>query len=458
MASREQEQTWWEDWLQTAKEKTTEAYELVKNDLEEFSKVMKADTSSAVVKTADTITENIKPENLAENSSAVSEQLKHGLHNMLRGLTSVAAAAATSGTVQDDVVEIAAPPSGRGVDAVFNPMQARLYKIQVNPDTYCREPEGIPDEFECWLMTFDLDLFKDEVSDLLVSNQKLRSLYTRLVPAVVSHAEFWQRYFYNVHQLEVDEIRKTGLKERAGTAGMQEDIGWEDDDEEWSIVTNQSAIPSNDEPAKLVIDQFPQPSEMESMMPTAKSDCSPVYLLSSDLERLGTVDDGSGEANTNTASVSTDKPPVTRKDAEVNENACERTLTSEAQVNLEAHTLDTTTSHTTVEVPTEEPNDAESCARDIEETKAHESLVSPADVDEDARELKTKDKGDMVVVGSGVSSDTSESNPTKEAASLDDWDEDLDMTDAELSLAQEAAQQLLASGGVNEEDEWENWD
>ena len=35
------------------------------------------------------------------------------------------------------------------------------------------------------------------------------------MPSEVAHADFWQRYFYKVHQLEQDEARKAELKKRA---------------------------------------------------------------------------------------------------------------------------------------------------------------------------------------------------------------------------------------------------
>ncbi len=47
------------------------------------------------------------------------------------------------------------------------------------------------------------------------------------VPSEVSHASFWQRYFYQIHQLERDEQRKAELMRRAEDA--QEELEWDDD-------------------------------------------------------------------------------------------------------------------------------------------------------------------------------------------------------------------------------------
>ena len=45
----------------------------------------------------------------------------------------------------------------------------------------------------------------------------------------MSHQDFWRRYFYKVHQLELDEARKQALMKRAERANVKEDsICWDD--------------------------------------------------------------------------------------------------------------------------------------------------------------------------------------------------------------------------------------
>jgi len=90
-----------------------------------------------------------------------------------------------------------------------------------------------------------------------------------------------------------------------------------------------------------------------------------------------------------------------------------------------------------------------------------EMLPSPSQVPET---LKVKDKGDMVYVGSDRNTPSSDST-NKESSSLDDdWEKefDLEVTEEDLRLAQEAAKMLKEKGviadGDDEENEWENWD
>ena len=48
------------------------------------------------------------------------------------------------------------------------------------------------------------------------------------VPSEVSHADFWHRYFYKLHQLDQDEARKAALMKRADVVQEQLDLEWED--------------------------------------------------------------------------------------------------------------------------------------------------------------------------------------------------------------------------------------
>lgn len=59
--------------------------------------------------------------------------------------------------------------------------QAQLHAIQIDPGTYLTAPSGPKEAFEKWLTTFDQDSCKGDISELLVANVEVRSLYTQLV-------------------------------------------------------------------------------------------------------------------------------------------------------------------------------------------------------------------------------------------------------------------------------------
>uniref|UniRef100_A0A8C4LVD1 BSD domain containing 1 n=1 Tax=Equus asinus TaxID=9793 RepID=A0A8C4LVD1_EQUAS len=163
---------WWRSWLQQSyqavKEKSSEALEFMKRDLTEFTQVVQHDTACTIAATA----------------SVVKEKLA-----------------------------------------------ARLYSLQSDPATYCNEPDGPPELFDAWLSQFCLEEKKGEISELLVGSPSIRALYTKMVPAAVSHSEFWHRYFYKVHQLEQEQARRDALKQRAEQS-ISEEPGWEEEEEE----------------------------------------------------------------------------------------------------------------------------------------------------------------------------------------------------------------------------------
>ncbi|CAI9727357.1 Hypothetical predicted protein [Octopus vulgaris] len=209
---------WFSSWIQSAKEKSSTAFEFVKRDLAEFSTVIQSDTSKAVSMTRSTISENLKAENAVVAKSKMQESFSHFLHGISKAL---------------EVVEL--PESINGTDetktAVYDRAQARLHAIQVDPGTYCNPPSST-DKFTEWLKTFELENEKGSISELLVSNANIRALYTNLVPTTVSHTEFWHRYFYKIHQLQQDEARKLALMKRADEC-KDDAFSW-DDDEDWS--------------------------------------------------------------------------------------------------------------------------------------------------------------------------------------------------------------------------------
>lgn len=48
------------------------------------------------------------------------------------------------------------------------------------------------------------------------------------MPSQVSHACYWQRYFYKVHKWQLEQERKAELVRRAETCNEQKDLGWDE--------------------------------------------------------------------------------------------------------------------------------------------------------------------------------------------------------------------------------------
>uniref|UniRef100_A0A2K5SBE6 BSD domain containing 1 n=1 Tax=Cebus imitator TaxID=2715852 RepID=A0A2K5SBE6_CEBIM len=163
-----------------------------------------------------------------EGSSGATEKMKKGLSDFL-GVISDTFAPSPDKTIDCDVITLMGTPSGTAEP--YDGTKARLYSLQSDPATYCNEPDGPPELFEAWLSQFCLEEKKGEISELLVGSPSIRALYTKMVPAAVSHSEFWHRYFYKVHQLEQEQARRDVLKQRAEQS-ISEEPGWEEEDEE----------------------------------------------------------------------------------------------------------------------------------------------------------------------------------------------------------------------------------
>lgn len=76
--------------------------------------------------------------------------------------------------------------------------EARLNAIQHDPNTFQKEPTGRPEDFEAWLLMFDVNQKRQEMERLLDSVDVIQEFYDKFVPLAVTHNEFWQRYFYRV--------------------------------------------------------------------------------------------------------------------------------------------------------------------------------------------------------------------------------------------------------------------
>ncbi|XP_036710405.1 BSD domain-containing protein 1 isoform X2 [Balaenoptera musculus] len=203
---------------------SSEALEFMKRDLTEFTQVVQHDTACTIAATASVVKEKLA----TEGSSGATEKMKKGLSDFL-GVISDTFAPSPDKTIDCDVITLMGTPSGTAEP--YDGTKARLYSLQSDPATYCNEPDGPPELFDTWLSQFCLEEKKGEISELLVGSPSIRALYTKMVPAAVSHSEFWHRYFYKVHQLEQEQARRDALKQRAEQS-ISEEPGWEEEEEE----------------------------------------------------------------------------------------------------------------------------------------------------------------------------------------------------------------------------------
>ncbi|XP_064486266.1 BSD domain-containing protein 1-like isoform X1 [Ornithodoros turicata] len=185
---------WWNSWLESAKEKSTAAYEFFKRDLTEFSTTVQQDTVTAVSSTAAFVRDKLR----LDDEESVTTKAKEGISTLIG---TISEALSPSWDPADDELSVIKNHEIIPVER----WQASLHSILVDRNTYCHEPDCPPEVYESWLETFNLEEHKEEVAEILVNYDEAHQLYNELVPSAVSHEEFWERYFFRVFQLREAE-------------------------------------------------------------------------------------------------------------------------------------------------------------------------------------------------------------------------------------------------------------
>ncbi|KAL4624141.1 BSD domain-containing protein 1-like [Arapaima gigas] len=436
---------WWGGWFQQSfqavKDKSVEAYEFLKRDLAEFSSVVQHDTACSIVATASAVRSKLA----VEGSSETTEKVKKSISNILGVITDTLAPPPDK-TIDCDVITLMATPAGTTEE--YDSMKARLYSLQADPATYCNEPDGPPEQFDTWLSGFSLEEKKGEISDLLVSSPSIRALYTKMVPAAVSHSEFWQRYFYKVFQLDQEEARRVALKQRAEQTAHSEALGWEEEEEDEFLGAASASHLDFVPPSKGPPGQVPDPTSVVL-----------VSAMSSDQE----VDHGDAgsesvslptqlERNAEPRKVSTGPEELSQKLSEASLDGRE----SEASMGRRNGQLQSQGSDAEQAVNATASRGIAAAAA-AGKTGEETTLVRAA-----TRPDTVRDDGPQDLRVFELNSDSGKSTPSnngQKGSSTDvseDWEKDfdLDMTEEEVQLA---LSKVNTTGELDDED-WENWD
>jgi hypothetical protein len=165
--------SWWSNsfnsLIQTAKEKTKTALELIKTDFDEFTTTMTSDTNTLLTQITNiNIAETVNPllSNL-NNTFSVSDDDGYGGFDSSR-------------TQSGDMARPSSQQSGVPSTSIYDRYLNELRLLQSNQQTYLSDPS---DEaaFEDFKTHFDSDSYKSDISDLLIDNSAMRLLYSQLV-------------------------------------------------------------------------------------------------------------------------------------------------------------------------------------------------------------------------------------------------------------------------------------
>ncbi|KAL1496760.1 hypothetical protein AB1Y20_014350 [Prymnesium parvum] len=131
----------------------------------------------------------------------------------------------------------AAPAAaGRGVQAANSAatrLEERVRAMQ-SDETVFTAPPADAEAFSRWCSTFELLEHTAEIEALLKGKPALRATHAALVPSRVTYKEFWQRYFFGVHSLQLQEQRRAALLKRAAAPPSQKSLSsWDADFEDF---------------------------------------------------------------------------------------------------------------------------------------------------------------------------------------------------------------------------------
>lgn len=404
----------------------------MKRDLTELSQTVQQDTAAAVNTTAAILKDKLR----VDNPDSVTNKAKQGLTTIINTISDVFLPIRE---IEDD--EIFMIRNSQPV--LLDRWETQLHAIRTDPNTYCHEPEGPPEVYEAWLETFDLDSCQQELSDIMIDNREVRALYAKLVPAAVSHVEFWQRYYYRVHLLKQTEAKRAEIMKRAETKIPKEESLWDDDDDFSEVITSSSSL------VQCKNCKLPNKNEKTCL------------------------DDSSSVLTNNEIKISRRS-----YESDINEHCKEscpeknkETFKTEVEYKsklIGKHTLSNELSLSQGEDNSQKLlSDSMLIIQSISEIQNNSVLSTEATETEKAElpleDLISREKGDMVVVGeksdiSPASSDTALKGNTEDS-DLDkdcDWEKDFDLeiTDEDLKKLENSEN----TGPKEIEEGWENWE
>uniref|UniRef100_UPI00398E3F06 BSD domain-containing protein 1 isoform X1 n=2 Tax=Pristiophorus japonicus TaxID=55135 RepID=UPI00398E3F06 len=454
MADGESGGSWWGSWIQegfqSVKEKSTEALEFMKRDLAEFSHVVQHDTACTIAATANAVKEKLS----AETSTGAGQQVKKGLSNIL-GVLSDTFAPPPDKTIDCDVITLVATPSG--TTELYDSTKARLYSLQADPATYCNEPDGPLELYDEWVADFNLEDQKGEISGLLVNSPSVRALYTKMVPAAVSHSEFWHRYFYKLYQLEQEESRRIALKQRAEQTSHSEELRWEEEEDEFVGASPHHTDFHHMPQSPILSVQSPVAcSRIERSIVLQNQDVADIVRTPMEHQSVNADSSPTELQLRNQISTSSETSRSEETVKETAENAVATTVELVVEQQLKSKISKTNNRLSTFD---KDENGSIKDPKTKEFTAVSGVVIEAKNT---SRQETTKDDGPIDLRVYELNSDSGKSTPSnngKKGSSTDiseDWEKDfdLDMTEEEVQIA---LSRVDVSGQLEDED-WEDWE
>lgn len=136
--------------------------------------------------------------------------LKFGtnIRNFLRDAVSIAPPSADDNAQGSTVLFESKDAHGKRVIHTTR-FDAQLHVIHSSLASFTKDPDS--EEYAAWAEKFDADSKTDDISKDLENFPELRTTMEKVVPDRVSYADFWRRYYFLRHSIEIAEARRRDL-------------------------------------------------------------------------------------------------------------------------------------------------------------------------------------------------------------------------------------------------------
>ncbi|CAN8097973.1 unnamed protein product [Discula destructiva] len=110
---------------------------------------------------------------------------------------------------------------------------AQLHVIHTSTESFTKDPAT--GDWDAWGAAFDIGAKTEAIAADLEKYTELRGTMEKLVPEKIAYEDFWKRYYFLRHGIDIAEARRRDLLK---AASAEEEVGWdEDSDDEAAAVT-----------------------------------------------------------------------------------------------------------------------------------------------------------------------------------------------------------------------------
>ncbi|KAJ4424889.1 hypothetical protein N0V82_000392 [Gnomoniopsis sp. IMI 355080] len=104
---------------------------------------------------------------------------------------------------------------------------AQLHVIHTSTESFTKDPAT--GDWDAWGKEFDIESKTEDIAKDLEKYPELRGTMEKLVPEKIAYEDFWKRYYFLRHGIDIAEARRRDLLKAAST---EEEVGWDEDSDD----------------------------------------------------------------------------------------------------------------------------------------------------------------------------------------------------------------------------------